>query len=342
MSDGTNSASLAAFSVTVTAAQVIAGAPLVLYTDVASGPNSGGENNDGAYLSIFGKNFGSTGLGSTVKVYIGGTEVSSYRYLGPCRGRPDIEQISVQVGSLGNPTPGTALPIKVSVNGVNSNTDLTFMVNPGRMLFVSQSGNDATAVPGDITHPYRHVQNGNSGAFDVSQPGDTIVMRGTPLVAGVALTTDPTPASLAWTDAYNGYLVRFIDRNGTAATGASGTGPIGLIAYPDEDVYIYESFASGATGAISGVDTHQYTGGRYVTVADLRIEAGGTGGGIDEQIAGQYWRVVNNEVTAATGSTDTDNLEAGIVGSGTGSFWVGNHVHDITSASPMEMHGIYI
>jgi hypothetical protein len=343
VSDGSQSASLPAFSIAVAAAQTAtAGAPVVLYTDVASGPNSGGENNEGAYLSIFGKNFGTTGLGSTVKVYIGGVAVNNYRYLGPSRGRPDVQEISVQVGNLGSPTPGTALPIKVVVNGVASNTDQTFTVNPGRMLFVSQSGNDATAVPGDMTHPYRHVQNGNSGAFDVAQPGDTIVMLGTPLAAGAALTTDPTPAASAWTDVYNGYLLRFIDRNGTAATGASGTGPIALIAYPDEDVYIYESFASGATGAISGVDTHGYTGGRYVTVADLRIEAGGTGGGIDEQVAGQYWRVVNNEVTAATGSTDTDNLEGGIVGSGTGSFWVGNHVHDITSASPMEMHGIYI
>ena len=342
VSNGTQSASLPAFSIDVAAASAAAaGAPLVLYTDVASGPNSGGENNEGAYLSIFGTNFGSSGLGSTVKVYIGGVEVNSYRYLGPSRGRPDIQQIAVQVGSLSNPTAGTALPIKVVVNGVASNTDRTFTVNAGRMLYVSQSGNDATAVAGDITHPYRHVQNGSTGAFDVAKPGDTIVMRGTPL-GSAAITSDPTAATSAWTDVYSGYFLRFINKNGTAPTGASGTGPISLIGYPDEDVYVYESYASGATGAISGVDTHQYTGGRYVTVADLRIEAGGSGGGIDEQVAGQDWRVVNNEVTAATGSTDTHNLEGGIVGSGTGSFWVGNHVHDITSASPMEMHGIYI
>jgi hypothetical protein len=328
--------------VTVTAAVAqVAGGPLVLYTDVASGPNSGGENNNGAYLSIFGKNFGSSGLGSTVHVYVGGTEVSSYRYLGPARGRPDIQQISVQVGALGNPTPGTALPIEVAVNGVNSNTDQTFTVNPGRMLFVSQSGNDATAVAGDITHPYRHVQNGSTGAFDVMKPGDTIVMRGTAL-GGAPITSDPTAASAAWTDVYNKYFIRFINLNGTAPTGASGTGPLALIGYPNEDVYIYESYASGATGAISGVDTTSYTGGRYVTVADLRIEAGGSGGGVDEQVAGQSWRVVNNEITAVTGSTDSDNLEGGIVGSGTNSFWDGNHVHNINSASPMEMHGIYI
>jgi hypothetical protein len=343
VSDGTQSVSLAAFSIAVSSALVaITGAPLVLYTDVSSGPNSGGENNEGAYLSIFGTNFGNTGLGSTVKVYIGGTEVNSYRYLGPSRGRADVQQITVQVGSLGSPTAGTALPIKVVVNGVTSNTDQTFTVNPGRMLFVSQSGNDATAVAGDITHPYRHVQNGSTGAFDVAKPGDTIVMRGTALTAGAALTSDPTSAAAAWTDQSGGYFVRFINRNGSAPTGASGTGPIALIAYPDEDVYIYESYASGATGGISGVDTHQYTGGKYVTVADLRVEAGGEGGPIDVQTAGLNWRVVNNEVTAVTGSTDTHNLEAGIVGSGTNSFWVGNHVHDIESASPQEMHGIYI
>lgn len=340
VSDGTTSVSLAAFAITVNPVQVVAGAPLVLYTDVSSGPNSGGENGQGAYLSIFGINFGNTGLGTTVTVTIGGMAVNNYRYLGPSRGRADIGQITVQVGALGTPTPGTALPIRVTVGGVASNTDQTFTVNPGRMLFVSQSGNDATAVPGDITHPYRHVQNGSTGAFDVIQPGDTIVMRGTPLAG--AITSDPTAAGAAWIDVYNGYFLRFINHNGTAATGASGSGPLALIAYPNEDVYIYESYASGATGAIVGVDTTAYTGGRYVTVADLRLEAGGAAGVVNQQIAGQYWRVVNNELTASTGSTDSLNLAGGITGNGTGSFWVGNHVHNMNSASPGEMHGIYI
>ena len=38
--------------------------PVVLYTDIASGPNSGGENNHGAYLSIFGNNFVNGCLGT--------------------------------------------------------------------------------------------------------------------------------------------------------------------------------------------------------------------------------------------------------------------------------------
>ncbi len=344
VSDGGQSVSLPAFQIDVQATPIVAqaGAPLVLYSDVTSGPNSGGENNEGAYLSIFGKNFGSTGLGSTVKVYIGGVEVNNYRYLGPSRGRPDIEEISVQVGSLNNPTPGTPLPIQVIVNGVASNTDHSFTVNPGRMLFVSQSGNDATAIPGDITHPYRYVQNGVDGAFDVAKPGDTIVMLGTPL-KGQPITSDPTPASSAWTDTYQGYFLRFISKDGTAPTGAAGTGPFALIAYPDEDVYIYESYASGAKGAITGVDpTSGYVGGQYVTVADLRIESGGPSGVVNEQIDGEHWRVVNNELTAVTGTADQHNLAGGITGNGTNSFWSGNYIHNINSGSPMEMHGIYI
>ncbi|MHB8624029.1 MAG: hypothetical protein ACYDBA_11805, partial [Sulfuricaulis sp.] len=34
----------------------ITGAPYITYTDILSGPNTGGENNEGTYLSIFGKN----------------------------------------------------------------------------------------------------------------------------------------------------------------------------------------------------------------------------------------------------------------------------------------------
>src|SRR5207248_2411910 len=47
VSDGTLSASLAAFSISVTAAPPVTGTggPLVLYTDLISGPNSGGEHN---------------------------------------------------------------------------------------------------------------------------------------------------------------------------------------------------------------------------------------------------------------------------------------------------------
>ncbi|QBB69319.1 hypothetical protein ELE36_02415 [Pseudolysobacter antarcticus] len=303
--------------------------PVVMYTDIASGPNSGGENNHGVYLSIFGKNFGSNGLGSLVKVKIGGVEVDNYRYLGPSKGRADIQQISVQIGALGNPTPGILLPVQVLVNGIGSNVDQSFIVNPGRLLFVDNvNGNDSTAIAGDITHPYRHVQMADTtkAAYGAMLPGDIIVMRGT---------------GTAWTDAGNDtYFTKFIYKNGTAPSGITGSGPLTVMAYPNEDVFIN---VAGATrkGALSGIDTTSgIDGGLWITIADLRIESGGNAGAIAVQIDGDHWRIVNNELTAAT-ATNTAKA-AGINGNGTNSFWVGNHIHDIAGGVAQENHGIYI
>ena len=303
-------------------------APIVLYTDIASGPRSGGENNNGAYLSLFGRNFGSTGLGSRLKVTIGGVEVSSYRSIGPSQGRSDIEQLSVQIGALGAAAMGVPLPVRVIANGIASNADVTFTINPGRMLYVDNvSGDDTTAMPSDITKPYRHVQTSDTSkaAFGAMQPGDILVMRG---------------RGTTWTDQGNdSYFVKFIDKDGTAPTGAANSGPLTLMAYPGEDVFI--DVDAPRKGGISGIDTTGgYTGGHDVTIADLRIASSGNSGVIAVQIAGDHWRIVNNDLSAAAA---TDSVRAGgINGNATNSFWYGNHIHDIAGGASQENHGIYI
>lgn len=305
-------------------------APRVLYTDLASGPSSGGENNRGAYLSVFGKNFGSAGLGTRTRVFIGGAEVAGYRYLGASKGRADIQQISVQVGALGAPTPGVALPVVVSVDGVTSNSDVAFTVNPGRLLYVDNvHGDDNTAVAGDIAHPYRHVQlpDTSKAAFGALQPGDIIVMRGT-----------GTP----WTDLGNDtYFVKFIHLDGSAPSGASGSGPLTLMAYPTEDVFIDVNGPATHKGALSGIDTTSgIAGGHWVTLAGLRIESGGNSGVIATQVAGDHWRIVNNELSAASATNSA--RAGGINGNATNAYWVGNHIHDIAGGAAQESHGIYI
>lgn len=307
--------------------------PLVVYTDIISGPNSGGENNKGIYLSIFGKNFGSSGLGTTVKVYINDVEVDNYRYLGPSRGRTDIQQITVQIGALGNPTPGVALPIKVVVNGTSSNTDKTFMVNAGRILFVDNvSGSDTTAVIGDISKPFRHVQTAtlSQAAWGQVRAGDFMVLRGR-----------GTP----WTDVgFERYFMRYRDKSGSAPTGTSG-GAIVLMGYPAEDVYIRGTLASGMTGGcISGINGQSYpTAGKWAVVTNLRIDCEGYDGPVSQQINGDNWRVVNNDLSASTAPRTGTGVPrmAGITGNGTNSVWLGNHIHDIQGSSG-ECHGIYI
>ena len=50
-------------------------------------------------------------------------------------------------------------------------------------------------------------------------------------------------------------------------------------------------------------------GGHFVTIADLRIESGGDEGPIAVQIAGDHWRIVNNELSAAS-ATNTAKAAA--------------------------------
>src|SRR6185312_2792345 len=209
-----------------------------------------------------------------------------------------------------SPAMGVALPLQVTVSGVASNADQTFTVNPGRLLFVDNvHGNDASAVAGDIAHPYRHVQLPDTlqAAFGTMLPGDIIVMRGT---------------GTSWTDLGNDtYFIKFINKDGSAPSGASGSGPLTLMAYPNEDVFIDMNGPTAPTkkGAISGVDTTQgIAGGHWVTIADLRIESGGNAGVIATQIDGDHWRIVNNELSAAT-ATNTAKA-GGINGNATNAF----------------------
>lgn len=314
--------------------------PVLLYTDIVSGPNSGGENNKGSYLSLFGTNFGSVGLGTRVKVFIGGVEVDNYRYLGASRGRGDITQITVQVGALGNPAAGSVLPIEVLVDGIRSNTNLNFMINPGRIIFVDPvSGNDATGEVGNIDRPFRRVQAGadlGAAAWGRVRAGDFIVLRaGTYLDQGV-----------------DSYFMRFLIRvagvpdrsSGTPPTGVLGTGPITLTSYPNETAFINGTAGNNPNGALSGLNGENYPlAGKWIVIANLKVEGGGYDGPISQQIHGDHWRIINNELTAYTGVTTgpSPSRMGGITGNGLDAVWLGNHIHDI-QGSTNEAHGIYI
>jgi hypothetical protein len=71
-----------------TVASVFAQPPRIFYTDLESGPNKGGKDNAGAFVTISGKRFGPS-AGASSFVTVGGGRVSSY----PCWSDQDLHPI---------------------------------------------------------------------------------------------------------------------------------------------------------------------------------------------------------------------------------------------------------
>jgi hypothetical protein len=85
--------------------------PRLFFTDIVTGANKGGENNNGVYLTIYGRGFGATQGSSTVT--IGGGAPAQYKIWGQNNSvNTMLDMIVVQIGpkaSTGN--------IIVTVNG---------------------------------------------------------------------------------------------------------------------------------------------------------------------------------------------------------------------------------
>lgn len=235
------------------------------------------------------------------------------------------------------------MPVEVRVGNLKSTsfTPQTFMVNPGRILYVSLEGNDATAVVGDIRHPWRHAQtsgNASSGAWGAARPGDMIVMRG-------GLWTD-----VGFGNAGRLYFVKFYGNGGTAPTGVAGTGPISFTAYPTEEVVIHPPVAAvyGVFDGLKSSDSLDAGGSpnysQWITISNLVISTGGINDGpINLESGSNNWRVVNNDLSAPDAIT---NRAAGVTGNGRNEAVLGNHIHDVAGTGSrgetLLDHGIYI
>jgi hypothetical protein len=141
--------------------------PNVLFTDVLSGPTSGGLNGLGAPITIYGTNFGASRGSSTVR--IGGVEVAAY--LGWGNGiaqNPDLQAIVVQPGP--NVTGG---PIVVTVGSQSSPATVSFTANTAKVWYIAPSGSDtATCEAAAPCKSILHV------AGSRMAPGDVLLVRG--------------------------------------------------------------------------------------------------------------------------------------------------------------------
>lgn len=95
--------------------------PVIFYTDLTSGPSGGGKDGKGAFVRIFGKNFGSSRGTSTVT--LGGFQVADYMTWS------DTE-VAVQLGSQVR----TGNMVVTTASG--SSNGMPFTVRPGSIYFV--------------------------------------------------------------------------------------------------------------------------------------------------------------------------------------------------------------
>lgn len=161
-------------------------APVLFFTDLISGPKTGGQDNLGAFVTIYGENFGATRGTSTVT--LGGVEVAKYVSWGQDNGiARALDKIVVQPGP--NVTSGS---IVVTVNGTASNP-LAFTIRTGQIYFVIPGAPNADDDnPGTYAEPFKtiyrprqvmldgdivYIKGGTIGTIDPSNPGwDTILI----------------------------------------------------------------------------------------------------------------------------------------------------------------------
>lgn len=183
--------------------------PVLFFTDIVSGPVTGGQDDLGVFITLYGERLGAQRGASTVT--IGGTEVANYVAWGEDNAvARSLDMIVVQPG--GSVSTGDVV---VTVNGHASNA-LPFQVRPGNIYFVHQAGTNASdSNPGTFASPFLTLYRPRQ----VMQPGDVVYIRG-----GTFNGQDPD--NLGW-DAVL-LLSTDTDPNGTAGQ------PVAYVGYPGE------------------------------------------------------------------------------------------------------------
>jgi hypothetical protein len=284
--------------------------PRIFFTDLISGPNSGGQNNNGTILTIFGKNFGATQGSSNVT--IGGKPVASYLVWGghskAASPAAQLETISVAIGSAavtGTVAVTTSAGASTCEDVINS---CQFAVRSGNIYCVSTTGSDS-----------------NSGTFPSScwasiakaknslKPGDIAYIEN-----GVTQTA---------TDNYNAQL--------SIQTPCSASSPCALVAYPGATATVGTTSCSSAYG----IRTPAVGGGPFSgwVLSGLNI-AGCTG---LDLLGVDHWRVINNDFNCPKGSGQTACMHTDTT---TYYYFLGNYVHDVGDSNgsiDKYYHGIY-
>lgn len=248
------------------------GTPRLFFSDLESGPNSGGEGGQGAFVTLYGEGFGGTRIDSTVTV--GGEEVARYVEWGEnnalARG---LDQIVVQLG------PESASGDILVTVGAEASNPLPFTVRGGHIYFVSPAGNDSN--PGTFESPWASV----SHAAQNLEPGDIAY-----LMDGIAQTSE---------DNYTAALA-------IETSGEDGW-PKALVGYPDAAATIGSTELEFGVR----VPNNQGTLADDWLIANLILRGGVQAVDIGGQ-GSSRWRLVGNDISCPVGDGQTGCFAAAL------------------------------
>lgn len=180
--------------------------PVIFFTDLKSGPNTGGEGDNGVFITIYGERFGTTSGAVTIGGVPVARIVSWQEDAGPAR---KLDRIVVQPGK---DVKGGDLIVWAATKPSNP---VPFTVRTGRILLLDASVADNTG-DGSFAKPFKSLYK----ARDNLGPGDTLYIKGT--FTGVDEKNPEFESERTL------YLTPLTFASGSAAA------PIALIGYPGE------------------------------------------------------------------------------------------------------------
>src|SRR5579864_4984521 len=305
-SDATNSPAVVSLQ-GASISQPVAGAPVLFFTDLDSGPNVGGEtvgNFAGSYVTLYGTFFGSAQ----------GTSTITWNGLDCLRVVPAIgnyngwgttyfwyQKIVVQLGSSCTAGSGDFV---VTVNGQASNP-LPFTVRSGNIHFVATTGSDSN--PGTAASPFATLPH----------------CRVTMVAGDICYAEDGVQATA-------------VDGNSVSldiVSGGNAGSPVAFVAYPGAVASVISTDLIGYALRVPQVQVSP----AYVTIAGLHFSASNLA---FHEFQGSNWRVIANNFQCPGANGQVGCYESSV---SSNIKFLGNETTNVgaTPQSQKEQHAVY-
>jgi hypothetical protein len=278
------------------------------YTDLVSGPGSGGQDGKGAFVSVWGNGFGAARGNSSVTV--GGGAADNYPIWTDTR-------ITLQLGAAAKTG-----DLVVHVDGKGDSNALPFSVRAGNIFFVSSTGADGNA--GSFAKPWKTIPK----AKNTIAAGD-IAYIGTSVNDSVSQTVEDASSP------YRGALGMSVNDGTNSGTADA---PKALVVYPGAKATI-----GVASGLERGIIVPAIDGTfDYWVIAGFTLL--GETEAVDLEGANTGWRIVGNDISCPNGTGLSGCVTGGDQNYPDQLKLYGNVVHDCASqvgTITKYYHGIY-